>query len=275
MTGSVRARPGSSWQSSWTRGPSRKRSGWTVVTPWAWSGSAVTGPTQAASTSWWRAASSSGSRPRPSARDSREAAAGALVKVSASRPRATVASSSRSTGPMSCGGIHRYTGTGTTSAPAARSDSTNPGSGSPCSCTAIRRPSTPSSRSRSSTSAMDSEDGDHSSVSPWARIAPLTLGPRARTSTPRSRASRGSPSPHPSAASIQPRKPMAVVATAMSGARPISSSVAASSSPSSASGTMRRAGACWTQAPRRWSSAPSSSARRAAVTPTVNPERGP
>lgn len=55
------------------------------------------------------------------------------MKVTASSPRETAASSSRSIGPMSSGGIHRYTGTPTTSAPAARKASTNPGNGSPCS----------------------------------------------------------------------------------------------------------------------------------------------
>ena len=42
---------------------------------------------------------------------------------------------------------------------------------------------------------MDSEAGDHSSVSPAARIAPFTFGPRASSSTPRSRSSRSSPQP--------------------------------------------------------------------------------
>ncbi len=66
-----------------------------------------------------------------------------------------------------------------------------------------------------------------------------------------------------------------MVATTVSGAQSISSFVAASSSLSSASGTIRRAGACRTVAPRRRSRAMSSSARRAAVTPTVNPASGP
>ncbi len=43
---------------------------------------------------------------------------------------------------------------------------------------------------------------------------------------------------------------------------------------SSASGTTRNAGAYTTSAPRRPSNAPSSRARRSAVTPTVNPTRG-
>ncbi len=68
---------------------------------------------------------------------------------------------------------------------------------------------------------------------------------------------------------------MAVVATTTSGVQAISSFVAASSSLSSASGTIRSAGACSTCAPRRRSSAMSSSARRAAVTPTVKPASGP
>ena len=85
----------------------QQRSGWTVSMPWACNGRAVTGPTQAGSTSWFSAASSSGSRPRSSARDSSDAAAGALVNVSASSPRLTVASSSRSSGPMSSGAIQR------------------------------------------------------------------------------------------------------------------------------------------------------------------------
>ena len=81
--------------------------------------------------------------------------------------------------------------------------------------------------------------------------------------------------PQPSAASTQPRKPMAVVAITTSGAWSISSLVAARSSLSSASGTIRSAGACRTAAPLRVRSVPSSSARRAAVTPTVKPARGP
>ncbi|CAM5594277.1 hypothetical protein SMICM304S_07344 [Streptomyces microflavus] len=81
--------------------------------------------------------------------------------------------------------------------------------------------------------------------------------------------------PQPSAASTQPRKPIAVVATTTSGAWSINSLVALRSSLSSASGTIRRAGAWWTTAPRRLRRVPSSSARRAAVTPTVKPARGP
>lgn len=149
-----------------------------------------------------------------------------------------------------------------------------PGTGSPCSWTTTRRPATPSSSSRSRTSAIDSDAGDQDSLSPAARIAPRTLGPRASSSTRRSRASRVSPSPQPSAASIQPRKPIAVVATTTSGPRSSSRSVAASSSVSSGSGTIRSAGARMTTAPRRSRRAHSSSARRAAVTPTVKPARG-
>ena len=48
----------------------------------------------------------------------------------------------------------------------------------------MRRPATPSASSRSSTSAIDSEAGDQLSVSPAARTAPRTFGPRASTSTP-------------------------------------------------------------------------------------------
>src|SRR5437762_3434843 len=67
---------------------------------------------------------------------------------------------------------------------------------------------------------------------------------------------------------------MPVVATTTSGGLSTQDSVAARSSLSSVSGTIRSAGASTTRAPRRSSSADSSSRRRSAVTPIVKPARG-
>ena len=84
------------------------------------------------------------------ARISIDATAGALVKLTRVQPpELTISSIIRSIGARSSGGVHRYTGTGITSAPAQRSTSQKSGIGShsvvaPCSCTAIRLPSTPS-----------------------------------------------------------------------------------------------------------------------------------
>ena len=154
--------------------------------PRACSGSAVTGPTQAASTSCSSACSSWSSSPRDSARESSEAAAGALVKVMASsaagdewRPGAGPAAP----GPPGPSSGRRAPARRRRPRPAVTRRT--PGSGSPCSWRAILRPETPSASSRSRTSAMDSDAGDHSSVSPAARIAPFTFGPRASSSTPR------------------------------------------------------------------------------------------
>ena len=208
-----------------------------------------------------------------------DAAAGALVKVIASRsPRSTapIILSMRATSGCMC---QRYTGIGTTSAPAARSTVQKSGSGShslvaPCNWTAIRTPSTPSSSSRSRTSEEDSLSGDHSSRSPAARIAPLAFGPRAISRLSDSARRTASALPHPSAASTHPRKPIPVVATITSGGWAMSSSVTRSSSVSSTSGRMRMVGACITSAPRRSSSTANSSARRAAVIPIVKPASG-
>ena len=81
-------------------------------------------------------------------------------------------------------------------------------------------------------------------------------------------------SPQPSAAAIQPRRPMPVVAITTSGGAAISASVCSRSSSSSGSGTIAMAAALVTVAPRRRSSALSSSARRAEVTATRNPVSG-
>jgi len=75
-------------------------------------------------------------------------------------------------------------------------------------------------------------------------------------------------SPHPSAAASQPRNPMPVCATRMSGGSAIKAFVLQSSSSSSGSAIMLIAEALQTSAPWRLSSAHSSSARRADVTAT-------
>ncbi len=148
------------------------------------------------------------------------------------------------------------------------------GSGSPCCCTAMRNPRTPIPSRYSSTSADDSEGGDQASVRPVERIAPRAFGPRAISVPAPSAPTSSSPMPHSVAACTQPRKPIPVVATVMSGTCSISLRVAASSSVSSTSGTIRNAGPCRTVAPRRSIMVPSSSARRAAVTPTAKPANG-
>jgi len=67
---------------------------------------------------------------------------------------------------------------------------------------------------------------------------------------------------------------MPVVAITMSGGTSINASVCSRNSSSSGSGTMAMAAALVTVAPRRCSSAVSSSARRAEVTATRNPVSG-
>jgi len=76
--------------------------------------------------------------------------------------------------------------------------------------------------SRSSTSEDDSEGGDHSPNRPEACIAPTTFGPRASSVAPDRACRNGSATPQLSAASTQPRKPIAVVATMTSGGCAIS-----------------------------------------------------
>ena len=185
----------------------------------------------------------------------------------------------RSIGLPSSGAVHRYTGTGTTSAPASRSASQKSGIGShsvvaPCNCTAIRVPLTPSRSRCSRTSAEDSDTGLHSSRRSAARMAPFALGPRASKRDVANARPRLSARPHPSAASIQPRKPIPVVATVISGGLSMMLDVTRSNSASSASGMIRIAGACITDAPRRTSSVANSSALRDAVIPTANPASG-
>jgi len=107
-----------------------------------------------------------------------------------------------------------------------------------------------------------------SGAGPQARIAPRALGPRASTVADPMASVSFSTSPQVSAASIQPRKPIPVVATTKSSGAARHRSVASRNSVSSASGTMRIAGAYTTRAPRRSSAAPNSSRRRAAVTAT-------
>ncbi|CAM5411931.1 hypothetical protein STANM309S_02110 [Streptomyces tanashiensis] len=242
--------------------------------PSAWSGSAVTGPTHTAdAVSPERGEEFVPYAPllRP---ENSEAAAGALVKVTASRVRERVASRSRSEWADVLGASSEMGRRRPRCCRGERLDEAGEGlavelEGDPAACHAFAEEPV------EDLGHGDLEEGDQDSVSPAARTAPLTLGPRARSSTSRRTRRSSSPYPQPSAASTQPRKPIAVVATTTSGAWPMSSLVAARSSVSSASGTIRRAGPWTTAAPRRRSSAISSSARRAAVTPTVKPARGP
>ena len=88
-----------------TRAPSRARVGASTGTPCRRSGAAVTGPTQAASTSE-RSASSNASPPVPAARSSAPTA-GAEVKVTASTNRPVIRSTSRCSGAGSVGGAQR------------------------------------------------------------------------------------------------------------------------------------------------------------------------
>jgi hypothetical protein len=207
-------------------------------------GPAVTGPTHAATTGPRSAARTRSPQPCASAARRKLAAAGALVNATASVPRVATLSTSRRSGAGSSGGTQRYTGTSMTSAPAIRSVCTRSGSGSPCSCTAIRAPSRSWLSIRcSSTSLEDSDSGDHASRSSQARIAPRAFGPRASTVAEEMASVSFSTSPHVSAASTQPRKPMPVVATTKSSGAARQRSVASRSSLSSASGTMRIAGA--------------------------------
>ena len=142
--------------------------------PAARSGAAVTGPTHAASTGPRNSRNRCGAA-GPASRTL--VTAGALVNVTASTWPASTCSTSRRTGAVSSGAVHRYTGTSTTSAPAERSAATNSACGPPCNCTAIRCPATPDASSSRRISSHDSVGADHASDSPAARIAPHSLGP--------------------------------------------------------------------------------------------------
>jgi hypothetical protein len=105
----------------------------------------------------------------------------------------------------------------------------------PSSCTAMRSPRTPRASRRSRTS-LDEVGADHVTGSPRVDAAPVALAPRVYTSQLPSTVMSRSASPRPSAASIQPRVPRAVVSTAMSSGPYSARSVLAASSSSSASG---------------------------------------
>lgn len=89
------------------------------------------------------------------------------------------------------------------------------------------------------------------------------------------RASSSSPIPQPSAASIQARKPIPVVATTMSGGCSMQLWVTLRRASSSSTWTISIAGPYITVAPRRCRAAPNSLRRLAAVRPTENPASGP
>ena len=99
------ARWGSSSAIARTSAPSRARPGAITGIPWRIRGAAVTGPTQAASTSE-RSASRTASAPAPAAA-SRAPTAGAEVKVMASTSRLVIRSTRRCSGAESSGGAHR------------------------------------------------------------------------------------------------------------------------------------------------------------------------
>lgn len=108
--------------------------------------------------------------------------------------------------------------------------------------------------------------GDHSSRRPAARSAPVAFGPREMIRADDNDSRSSLASPHLSAAANQPRNPMPVWATRMSGGSAINASVLFCSSSSSGSAIILIAGALQTSAPWRRSNAHSSSARRADVT---------
>ena len=98
-------------------------------------------------------------------------------------------------------------------------------SAAPCSWMAMRLPDTPDSRRYFSTSCEDSDFGDHSSCRPAARSAPVAFGPRATIRADDNAAISWLDSPHPSAAATQPRKPIPVCATKISGGSAINALV--------------------------------------------------
>ena len=217
--------------------------------------------------------------PKSRLRSNTAAAAGAEVKLTASNCRRAIPVTSWSNSPPKAVDFHRYTRMGTTSAPAERNPPTNSGNGSqasaaPCSWMATRLPETPDSRRYFSTSCEDSDFGDHSSRRPAARSAPVAFGPRARIRADDNASMSWLASPHPSAAANQPRKPIPVCATKISGGSAINALVLSCSSSSSGSAIMLIAGALQTSAPWRLSSAQSSSARRADVTAIRYPVSG-
>ena len=147
---------------------------------------------------------------RPS---SREAAAGALVKVTASRP-----ADGRLDQPVHRRDVLRRqppVHRDPHHVRAARPQRRNPGSGSPCSWTAMRLPRTPSAPPvqhlghglRGGRPPLGEPGGPHGA---------LDLGAARQHLRARQPLEQRAADPQPSAASIQPRKPMAVVATTTS-----------------------------------------------------------
>ena len=254
-----------------TSAPSRARVGATTGTPCRRSGAAVTGPTQAASTSE-RSASSTRVAARPGGaqqradgrrrgeRDRVDQPAGHEVDQPVQRRRV-----GRRRPP-----VDRHLDHGRRRRP--RSASVHSGCRSPCSCIATTCPATPrwqqvvehllAALRRRRPLVVQAGGPDRA-----ARLG--AAGHQVGAGQHRRAAARPAPSPRPPPASRAcrcrcwpPRR-----RAACRGRR----RVAARSSVSSASGTMRSAGASTTRAPRRSSSAASSSRRRSAVTPTVKP----
>ncbi len=225
-----------------------------VSTPCAWSGTAVTGPTQAGSTSWPNAASSSGSRPdAPRARPSRETAAGALVKGhGVHAPRRTAASSSRSTGPRSSWRQPPVHGHAHHLGPAP--PATPPRTPAAAHRAVVRRsggPPRPAPGAVSRTSAIDSDGGRPPPGQSGGPHRALDLGParqQLHRAQPRQQRPRRAPSRRRPRSSPGTRWRWWRRRRRVPGRRCGS---VASSSPSSASGTIRSAGACRTLAPRR------------------------
>ncbi len=180
-------------------------------------------PTHIACTSVRNASSRGSSRPVSCAWPSIEATAGALVNVTASRSELMIWRDHLIMAEVSRGGSQRYTGIGSTAAPASRSTSQKSGNGShsvvaPCSWTRYETFDTLVEQMTEDLGLDDSLAGDHSSRSPAGPDG--TFGLRSARKDPVSAPATSirllgeAPA---SAASIQPRKPIPVVATTMSG----------------------------------------------------------
>ena len=265
-------RPSRFSPSARTIGPRRDRGGVIIrPMPLRRAVAAHTGPTQTAATGPANAASNDASRLWAQAIASRLRTAGPLVNVTAWTRSSMAASTSRSAGRTSSGSCQRYTGISTTSAPAARRSSATSDTSPPSRWNATRAPAMPSASSRSRSSSRVSVGARQATSSPAACTAPAALGPRATMRVFRSAPTRASPRPWLSASDSQARTPIAVLATRTSGGAATSSSVTASSTGSDTSGSVRMAGPCTTEMPRRESSSACSSQRRSAVTPTAKP----
>ena len=262
------------------KAPSRIRSGADVGMPRRTRGRAVTGPTHMACTFVRRALSTRSSMPITAARINTAATAGADVKLTASNFPSAMPDTSWSKSPLRGAGCQRYTRIGTTSAPAARKLVEKLGERIPLRrwrrgagprCAGRRcRPRRGSAEARGTTRTPATIP----LASPAARSAPVAFGPRdTMRALPRAAIS-SLARPHPSAAAIQPRKPIPVVATTMSGGTAISASVCRAAHGRRAAGPSRWPPRLCTSAPRLRSSALSSSERRAEVTATRNPVSG-